>query len=272
MSAPLGLIPDALEEHAVNSRSFRRLLLTNRICLVLTLGSILFSVISQVRQHIVSVQGVGLIWPLAGGFFAGIKLLLVPAMLAAVTAKEGSFSYILSCKDVRYTRIICTLLVITNVVLLVSLLYHGAPVFHWTLGTVVPVWLTTGVWWFRNRRMPVENKLLVLGVGINIIPTYVQAVAYVLLGSSGMPWVNMIVLLVMALGMYSVAKPRELKGVKGTARKEAARRHPLFRLTRYDLFAQLVMGVCCFAARFLLPLGWWQGPLDWLLSHWTFIY
>lgn len=272
MSAPLGLIPDALEEHAVDSRSFRRLLLINRICLVLTVGSILFSVVSQVRQHIVSVQGVGLIWPLAGGFFAGIKLCLVPAMRAAITAKEGSFSYILSCKDVRYTRIICMLLVGTNLVLLGSLLYHGAPVLHWTLGAVVPVWLATGVWRLRNRATPVENTLLVLGIGVNIIPTYVQAVAYLLLGSGGMPWVNMIVLLVMAVGMYGVAKPRELKELKGAARKEAARRHPLFRLTRYDLFAQLVMGACCFLARFVLPLGWWQGPLSWLLSHWVYIY
>ncbi len=271
MSAPLGIIPDALEESVASARSFRRQLLVNRICLVLTLASIVFSVVSQVRQHIVSVQGVGLIWPLAGLFFASIKLLLVPAMRAAITSKEGSLSYVLSCKDVRYTRIICGLLVLTNVALLSSLLYHGVPVLHWTLYTVIPVWLGTAIWWFRHRKDAVEDKLLVIGVGVNIIPTYVQAVAYVFLGSGGMPWVNMIVLLVMALGMYFVARPQEVRGLRRAAFKEAAQRHPLFRLTRYDLFAQLVMGVCCFAARFVLPLGWWQEPWNWALSHLPYI-
>jgi len=268
----MGLIPDALEESAASSRSFRRQLLINRICLVLTLASILFSVVSQVRQHIISVQGVGLIWPLAGLFFASIKLLLVPAMRAGITAKVGSFAYILSCKDVRYTRVICGLLVLTNTVLLGSLLYHGVPVLHWTLYAVIPVWIGTAVWWFYHRKDSVEDKLLVIGVGVNIIPTYVQAVAYVFLGSGGMPWVNMIVLLVMALGMYFVARPQEVKGLRGAAFKEASRRHPLFRLTRYDLFAQLVMGACCFAARFLLPLGWWHESLNWVLFHGLHMY
>lgn len=233
----------------------------------ITVGTAIASCIFQVTRFQESIQGVLVIWPVIGLLFAIIKSSMFGIQWRRLSVADISADDLFKKRGkILFNLAGLVTLMTTNTILLASLLGKGIDVWHWT--TFVTMALAAGsmVIWYFNRQKSWDSQLLIIGTGINIIPTYLQGVSYVFRGAAGMPWGSVVILLLMAYAMYRQSLPMydgETRQQKRHARHQAikAGKHPEVLLPKWDFICQVVtFGVCWGLATFVLPylaLSWW---------------
>lgn len=232
-----------------------------------TIGTALASCIFQLVRYQETIQGVLFVWPVIGLLFAIIKSGMFTLQWRRLKfADIQAHNRLQKQGKILFNLAGLVTLMLTNSVMLAVLLSKGVEIWHWT--TFVTLGLAIGSMglWYIHRRKGLDRQLLILGTGINIIPTYLQGVSYLFRGASGMPMGSALILMVMSFAMYRQSLPayadlsREERRRK---RKEAVRsgKHPEVLLPKWDFICQVVaFGICWSIATFVLPyLGasWW---------------
>lgn len=232
-----------------------------------TISTAVASCVFQVTRYQESIQGVLLVWPIIGLLFAIIKssvfgiqwrrLLRTSADTDELFKKRGKILFNVAG---------LVTIMMTNTLMLATLLNKGIDVWHWTTFATLGVAAVTMIIWYFYRKKSWDKQLLIIGTGVNIIPTYLQGVSYIFRGAAGMPLGSAVILMVMSFAMYRQSLPQydgETKNHKRQARSQAikAGKHPEVLLPKWDFICQVVaFGVCWGIATFILPslgLGWW---------------
>jgi hypothetical protein len=233
----------------------------------ITVGTALASCIFQLVRYEETIQGVLLVWPVIGLLFAIIKTGMFTLQWQRLkTADIQSNNRILKQGKIVFNVAGLVTLMLTNSVMLAVLLQKGIDVWHWTTFITLGLAVGSGVLWYLHRHRGLDRQLLILGTGINIIPTYLQGVSYIFRGASGMPMGSALILMVMSFAMYRQSLP-VYAGLsleeRRKKRKEAIHsgRHPEVLLPKWDFICQVVaFGICWALATFVLPylgFSWW---------------
>lgn len=216
----------------------------------------------QVTRFQESIQGVLVVWPIIGLLFAIIKSSMFGIQWRRLSASTADADDLFKKKGkVLFNVAGLVTIMMTNTIMLTILLDKGIDIWHWTTFLTLSVAAATMAIWYTARRRSWDKQLLIIGTGINIIPTYLQGVSYLFRGAAGMPMGSAVILMVMSFAMYRQALP-SYKGDKH-ARRQAikAGKHPEVLLPKWDFICQLVaFGICWSIATFVLPylgLGWW---------------
>lgn len=239
----------------------------NAFWAAITVGTAVASCTFQVTRFQESIQGVLVIWPIIGLAFAIIKSSMFGIQWRQLTAAEEDTDELFKKRGkIVFNLAGLVTLMATNTILLTSLLGKGIDIWHWTTFVTLALTVTSGIIWYFNRQKSWGTQLLIIGTGINIIPTYLQGVSYVFRGANGMPLGSVVILLLMAYAMYRQSLPvyaGDSKKTQRHARSQAlkAGKHPEVTLPKWDLICQIVaFGICWGLATLILPrlgLGWW---------------
>lgn len=233
----------------------------------ITISTAIASCVFQVTRYQESIQGVLIVWPIIGLLFAIIKSSMFAIQWRRLSA-SGTDADELFKKRGKILFNVAGLVTImtTNTIMLTVLLSKGIAVWHWTTFLTLGVAAATMAIWYSNRRKSWDKQLLIIGTGINIIPTYLQGVSYIFRGAAGMPMGSALILMVMSFAMYRQSLPEyagETRHHKRQARSKAikAGEHPEVLLPKWDFICQVVaFGICWGLATFILPylgFAWW---------------
>lgn len=236
----------------------------------ITVSTAIASCVFQVTRFQDSIQGVLIVWPIIGLLFAIIKSSMFGMQWRRLADSEANKDDLFK-KKARVIFNVAGLVTImtTNTIMLAILLGKGIEIWHWTTFVTLAVALATMTIWYRYRLRSKDRQLLIIGTGINIIPTYLQGVSYLFRGAAGMPMGSAVILLVMSFAMYRQSLP-VYRGTSAAERRKELRqaikdgKHPEVLLPKWDFICQVVaFGICWSIATFLLPhlgvIGWPLG-------------
>lgn len=233
----------------------------------ITVSTAVASCVFQVTRFQESIQGVLIVWPIIGLLFAIIKSSMFGIQWRRLSSSSMSADELFKKKGkVIFNVAGLVTIMATNTIMLTILLSKGIAIWHWTTFVTLAVAAATMAIWYSSRRKSRDKQLLIIGTGINIIPTYLQGVSYLLRGAAGMPMGSAVILLVMSFAMYRQSLP-VYRGESAADRRKQLRqalkegKHPEVLLPKWDFICQVVaFGICWSIATFLLPylgLGWW---------------
>lgn len=257
------------ENNAALSRltQIRQVVKANAFWATITIGTAIASCTFQVVRYQESIQGVLVVWPIIGLLFAIIKSGVFGVQWQRLNSSVADAREIFKKRGkILFNVAGLVTIMMTNIILLTTLLVKGVEVWHWTTFLSLGVALATMAVWYFYRRRSLDRQLLIIGVGINIIPTYLQGVSYIFRGAAGMPLGSALILMVMSFAMWRQSLPVYKGGTAAerrqrlkTALKEG--KHTEVLLPKWDFICQLVaFGVCWGIATFILPylgFGWW---------------
>lgn len=250
-----------------NVRKITEVVRQNAFWASVTVGTAVASCTFQVTRFAESIQGVLVIWPIIGLAFAIIKSGMFGIQWQRLTHSTVSSDELFKKRGkILFNVAGLATLMLTNSILLITLLSKGIDVWHWTTYATLVLTIGSGIIWYFNRHRSSDRQLLIIGTGINIIPTYLQGASYVFRGANGMPFGSVAILLVMAYAMYRQSLP-VYKGETAALRRQQLKqalkegKHPEVLLPKWDLICQIVaFGACWGIATFILPfvgLSWW---------------
>lgn len=239
----------------------------NAFWAIITISTAVASCVFQVTRYQESIQGVLIVWPIIGLLFAIIKSGMFGIQWRRLaTSKMHADELFKKRGKVLFNVAGLVTIMTTNTIMLSILLSKGIDVWHWTTFLTLGVAAATMAIWYSYRRRSRDKQLLIIGTGINIIPTYLQGVSYIFRGAAGMPMGSAVILLVMSFAMYRQSLP-VYKGESAVQRREQLRKalkegkHPEVLLPKWDFICQVVaFGICWSIATFVLPflgIGWW---------------
>lgn len=232
-----------------------------------TVGAAIASCTFQYIRYQDTIQGVLITWPIIGLAFAIIKTCMFGVRWHRLTETETDAEELYRKRGkILFNISGLVTLMITNVILLTTLIDKGVEAGHWTTYCALFIFATTVIIWYFKRHKKIETQLLVLGTGINIIPTYLQGFSYLFRGANGMPAASVLILIGMSYSMHRQSLPR-YSGVTPSERRTARRRaikaglHPEVLLPKWDFRSQLIaFGICWGLATFIIPhlgISWW---------------
>lgn len=233
----------------------------------ITISTAIASCLFQVTRFQESIQGVLIIWPIIGLLFAIIKSSMFGIQWRKLSMSDANADELFKKRGkVIFNVAGLVTIMATNTIMLTILLSKGIEIWHWTTFVTLIVAAGTMVIWYAARRKSRDKQLLIIGTGINIIPTYLQGVSYLFRGAAGMPMGSAVILLVMSFAMYRQSLP-VYKGKSAAERRKQLRqalkegKHPEVLLPKWDFICQVVaFGICWGIATFVLPslgIGWW---------------
>ena len=233
----------------------------------ITVGTAVASCTVQYIRYQDTIQGVLITWPIIGLAFAIIKTCMFGVQWHRLKSAEIDADELYQKRGkILFNVAGLVTLMITNIILLTTLIDKGVEAGHWTTYLTLLIFTITATVWYFKRNKKLESQLLILGTGINIIPTYLQGFSYLFRGASGMPAASVVILIGMAYSMHRQSLPRyngATHGERRTARRSAVKAglHPEVLLPKWDLISQLVaFGICWGLATFIIPhlgISWW---------------
>lgn len=245
----------------------RQVVKANAFWASVTISTAVASCAFQTIRYQESIQGVLVVWPIIGLAFAIIKSGVFGVQWQRLNSSVADAKEIFKKRGkILFNLAGLVTLMITNMILLTTLLMKGVEVWHWTTFLTLGVALATAAVWYFYRRRSVDRQLLIIGTGINIIPTYLQGVSYIFRGAAGMPVGSALILMVMSFAMYRQSLPAYRGGTPAERRQRLKLalkegKHTEVLLPKWDFICQLVaFGLCWGLATFVLPylgLGWW---------------
>lgn len=233
----------------------------------ITISTAVASCIFQVTRYQESIQGVLVVWPIIGLLFAIIKSSMFGIQWRRLIRGNADADNLYKKKGkILFNLAGLVTIMTTNTIMLTILLSKGIAVWHWTTFITLGVAAATMAIWYSNRRKSWDKQLLIIGTGVNIIPTYLQGVSYIFRGAAGMPLGSAIILMIMSFAMYRQSLPlyegktkQHMRQARGQAIK--AGKHPEVLLPKWDFICQVVaFGLCWGLATFILPrlsFNWW---------------
>lgn len=246
----------------LNNSRILEIIRQNAFWASITISTAIASCVFQVTRFQESIQGVLVVWPIIGLLFAIIKSSMFGIQWRRLSVSTADADDLFKKKaKVLFNVAGLVTIMMTNTIMLIILLDKGIDIWHWTTFLTLGVAAATMAIWYTARRRSRDKQLLIIGTGINIIPTYLQGVSYLFRGAAGMPMGSAIILMVMSFAMYRQSLP-SYRGDK-YARRQAikAGKHPEVLLPKWDFICQLVaFGICWSIATFALPylgLSWW---------------
>jgi len=239
----------------------------NELWTSITIGTAVASCVFQVTRFQESIQGVLIVWPIIGLLFAIIKSSMFGIQWRRLATSTMHADELFKKRGkVLFNVAGLVTLMITNTLMLTILLSKGVDVWHWTTFVSLGVAMITMMIWYTYRRRSRDKQLLIIGTGINIIPTYLQGISYLFRGAAGMPMGSAVILMVMSFAMYRQSLP-VYRGESAADRRRQLRqalkegKHPEVLLPKWDFICQVVaFGICWGIATFILPflgLNWW---------------
>lgn len=245
----------------------RQVIKANAFWASITIGTAVASCIFQVVRYQESIQGVLVVWPIIGLLFAIIKSGVFGVQWQRLNSSVADAKEIFKKRGkILFNISGLVTIMITNIILLTTLLMKGVEIWHWTTFLCLGVAAVTMTVWYFYRRRSLDRQLLIIGTGINIIPTYLQGISYILRGAAGMPLGSAVILMVMSFAMYRQSLPVYREGTAAERRQKLKAalkegKHTEVLLPKWDFICQLVaFGICWGLATFILPylgLGWW---------------
>lgn len=239
----------------------------NAFWAAITISTAVASCVFQVTRYQESIQGVLVVWPIIGLLFAIIKSSMFGIQWRRLLGADISADELFKKKGkILFNVAGLVTIMATNTIMLTILLQKGVVIWHWTTFVTLGVAAATMAIWYSARRKSWDKQLLIIGTGVNIIPTYLQGVSYIFRGAAGMPLGSAVILMVMSFAMYRQSLPvydGETKQHKRRMRSQAikAGKHPEVLLPKWDFICQVVaFGICWGVATFVLPylgLNWW---------------
>ncbi|HSX02909.1 MAG TPA: hypothetical protein VLI05_06390 [Candidatus Saccharimonadia bacterium] len=236
------------------------------MALVAGLAALVSCSAQVIRWVLVSTQGVTLGWPLTALIFAAIKY-----GRQRPHRTSGGATY---RRQVRLSLALSFELICTNAVLLGVLLCYGANLFNGIFYITIGLWVFGALRTVRRWNRETSNHRFVrAGILVNIVPMYLQAANYLIVGVGGMPLWNLAVLEALTLGAFVISTWPFDDGRRGRLNRKRAFQagsYVTFRLTRHELVAQSTLGLCGLISYFWLPGGHLDVPwniLEGLMLH-----
>lgn len=245
----------------------RQVIKANAFWASVTISTAIASCTFQVVRYQESIQGVLVVWPIIGLLFAIIKSGVFGVQWQRLNSSVADAKEIFKKRGkILFNVSGLVTIMITNTILLTTLLIKGVEIWHWTTFLCLGVAAVTMAVWYFYRRRSLDRQLLIIGTGINIIPTYLQGISYIFRGAAGMPLGSAVILMVMSFAMYRQSLPAYREGTAAERRQKLKAalkegKHTEVLLPKWDFICQLVaFGLCWGLATFILPylgLGWW---------------
>lgn len=174
----------------------------------ITISTAVASCVFQVTRFQESIQGVLVVWPIIGLLFAIIKSSMFGIQWRRLLGSDMNADELYKKKGkILFNIAGLVTIMTTNTIMLTILLNKGIAVWHWTTFLTLGVATATMAIWYSARRRSWDKQLLIIGTGVNIIPTYLQGVSYIFRGAAGMPLGSAIILMIMSFAMYRQSLP-----------------------------------------------------------------